>query len=328
MLTARNLKELHELGASARKQEIKAGAQWLLARERSPVNLGMFFLTDELVELQRQRLKERKRFRDRKPKELVLAAEGDPMIRESCGPRILWPNGIVLEALVGLGYEKHERVQTALKSTALTSWCECGAQAGHGIRTKDGVLSPPEIEAKLDSLIEGQEAAGSDRFRCGGVNGDQRLLQVDPSFHAPELGRIAHQTKSGKDVYELRMPSYVGTCELFCLRAFFGVTGKRLRRRAEAHIGNIVGRQRPNGTIDDGRSNRFLYNSQAIFLRTIAAFDGPIARVGVLRYIPWVIDSQNKDGSWGDVEHAEATTLAVVQSLVSARDYLPQGLLP
>lgn len=327
MLTARMLKELHELGVSARRKAVKAAAEWLLARDESAVNPGMFFLTDDLVERQRVCLREKKRFRDRKPKELELAAEADPMIRESCGPRILWPNGCVLDALVRLGYEKNRRVQRALKSTLLVGWCECAAQLGHGIRTRDGVLSADEIERGIDAKIAARREAEAARYAFGGIDGENGLTEMDPN-RQPVLGRTGHQRKGGKDIYPLRMPSYVGTCEPMSMRAYWHVRDKRLRELATLHTGTLVGRQRPDGTIDSPRSDRFLHCSQAVFLHVLAMFDHPYSRVGIFRYIPWLIARQNRDGSWGDDPHKDAATALIVESLLRAKGFLPAGMVP
>ena len=42
------------------------------------------------------------------------AAKGDRMVKLACGPRLMWPNSLILESLLKLGYEAHERIQRAL----------------------------------------------------------------------------------------------------------------------------------------------------------------------------------------------------------------------
>ena len=44
--------------------------------------------------------------------------------------------------------------------------------------------------------------------------------------------------------------------------------------------------------------------------------------------IPWIIEAQNEDGSWGDETHKDAATYAVLAALRSVDAYLPQGLKP
>lgn len=315
--TARILKELAELGVSPRRKEAKAAAEWLLARDESPVNLGMFFLSDELVALQKKRLREHARFRDRKDKEIRLAVEGHDLFRNCCGQRIMWPNAVVLDALIRMGYEKHPRVQTALKTTAVIRWCECGAQ--HGIGKVDNMPSPAEIEKRVDAVIAQMTARGSSEYRYGGLNGPEDVLRCT-------LPRISHKAVRGKDVYTLVMPWYVDTCGLISMRAFAGIKDSRLRKRAEAGLGWLVGLQQPDGRIDCPRNFEFLHSADVVFLSTLAMFDHPISRVGIMRYAPWIVANQNRDGSWGDEEHKDAATLAMLQTLVAARDYLPKGM--
>ena len=54
----------------------------------------------------------------------------------------------------------------------------------------------------------------------------------------------------------------------------------------------------------------------------------PAAQVGIMRNIPWIIDNQNPDGSWGSDQDNDASTLAVVQALLNVRELLPAALRP
>ena len=73
------------------------------------------------------------RFRELKASEMKAVAAGDDLMASNvCGPRIMWPNALVLETLLLLGYEKHERVQAALSTILRGGWCECGYQHGTG----------------------------------------------------------------------------------------------------------------------------------------------------------------------------------------------------
>jgi hypothetical protein len=47
-----------------------------------------------------------------------------------------------------------------------------------------------------------------------------------------------------------------------------------------------------------------------------------------MRSIPWIVDEQNVDGSWGEESGKDAATLAVLSALVSVNAHLPAGLLP
>ena len=327
--TARALRELAELGVSARKVEVRRGAEWLLKRAKSPVNLGMFFLTDELVQHQKECLKPGRRFRDHsKPREIELCAKGDDLFKGCCGQRILWPNAIALEALIALGYEEHPRVQQAIRTTLLNGWCECAGQ--HGLRDEKGRVPPPDtIDEWVAKAIADAATWAQNEYTYGGVGGGAGgFCWVDPNTRWPDLARISHRTVRGKDAYLLRMPFYVGPCEVVTLRAFAGLKDRRLRSRGEAQLGRIVGRQQPDGTINPQDFPRAFHSAPAMCLRVFAAFERPIARAGIMRSVPWIVKAQNRDGSWGEEPRKDATTLAVLRALVSGRDYLPAGLSP
>lgn len=48
-ITARNLRELADLGLRPNAKEVKRAVSWLMKRPESPYNPGMFFVRDELV---------------------------------------------------------------------------------------------------------------------------------------------------------------------------------------------------------------------------------------------------------------------------------------
>ena len=327
MATARALRELSDLGALDREAELKRGAEWLLKRAKSRVNLGMFFLTDELVAGQKKCKGPFRRFRPHtKPKELELCATGDDLFGVPCGWRILWPNAVALEALIALGYEEHPRVQQAIKTTILNGWCECAGQ--HGLRDERGkVPSPARIEEDIDKAIADAEQRQTE-FTYGGRSCAQDYCWVDPNTRWPDLARLSRRTVRGKDAYLLRMPFYVGPCELVTFRVFAQLQNSRLRRRGEAQLAPIVGRQERDGTVNPSDFPRRFRSSHAACLQTFAAFDHPIARVGIMRCVPWIVRAQNKDGSWGEEPHKDAVTLAILRALASGRDYLPRGMWP
>ena len=55
--------------------------------------------------------------------------------------------------------------------------------------------------------------------------------------------------------------------------------------------------------------------SQAGYLGIITGYDIPIAKVAILRSVPWILENQNEDGSWGEEHERESATLAVVRAL-------------
>lgn len=76
----------------------------------------------------------------------------------------------------------------------------------------------------------------------------------------------------------------------------------------------LAGRQfAANGAFADEKYGTVF--TQAGFLEIFARYDAPVARVVLLRAAPWILESQNTDGSWGEAGVEDATTLAVVKVL-------------
>jgi len=312
-LTARRLKELAELGLTRRKREVKAGADWLLARPTAGKGAGTFFLTDELCETFKRYLKEKKRFRDRKPAEIALAAEGDPMYLSPCGPRITWPNAQVIETLLMLGFEKHPRVQQALGPLLSPHWCECG-------------FNPFSTRSVTPAELAEREAEARRLFRYGGVRTFDDLTTVDDHNQQPATRRLAHKRRGKTDIYLRALPSYVGPCNVISINAISQCTDARFRSFAESGIWEIASNQHaPDGHFP--LYQRF-HDNQAALLDTVSRYDIPVAKVFVLRSMPWIINTQNKDGSWGAEPHKDAVTLAIVKALLSVKSYLPAAARP
>ena len=90
----------------------------------------------------------------------------------------------------------------------------------------------------------------------------------------------------------------------------------------------LAGSQEADGQIGQRPIGTFLHSGQAAYLDTFATLDSLVSRVAILRYTPWIVASQNRDGSWGDDPHRDVTTLCVLHALTSAKDCLPPGLRP
>ena len=210
LLTARNLRELADLGLMRDDAPVQRAVEWLMARPQSVHNPGQWFAADDLIAEQAEVVAARQqgkggRFRQIKTSEKKRLMSGDSLIQAPCGPRIMWPNGLVLEALLKLGYEDHPRVQTALRTMTINDWCECGYQ--HGLsswRRKE-----PLIEEQLDTF----ERVCIAQYRYGGFSDFKWLTGTD----APP--RIAHAVKPDGDMYDLRMPNHIQGCEFITTRS-------------------------------------------------------------------------------------------------------------
>jgi hypothetical protein len=323
-VTARNLRELADLGLTRQDDEIQRAVDWLMDRPQSTYNPGMFFASDELVAEQARIIAERQRgnrlrFRELKRSEQKRVIAGDDLIRTPCGPRIMWPNGLVLEALLRLGYEDHPRVQKALAFMTTRDWCECGYQHGSSDWRSVNPLEMDQIEAFEQICI--------DEFRYGGISSARKLEQADMAHQPFALPRIARTSMAEGDIYLLRMPVHIQGCEFITTRAMSQVRDARMRRFAEAHLFRFASRQHsPNGEFAKERHGSGF--PQAGILEAIARYDHPASKVVVMRALPWIVDTQNPDGSWGEESDKDGSTYAILSALVSLGDHLPSGCVP
>lgn len=309
-VTARNLRELADLGLTREDMAVKRAHQWLVNRPESEYNPGMFFVQDRLVDEQaevverrrKQKGGTRERFRKRLGSEMKLVKKGDDLIEDPCGPRIMWPNALVLEALLMLGYEDDDRVQRALQ-TLLTrpGWCECGYQ--HGLsdwRRREPFTMDEVAEVEKDCM---------ERFKYGGVENLQDLSRRYETL-GKARPRVSIEYTGEIDEYALGLPKHVQPCELITTRAMRIVKDPKMRRLAEASLWRFAARQNSE---DGGFDVRCF--SQAGYLTVFAGYEHPASRVAIMRSIPWIVKNQNSDGSWGEGSTKEASTLAVVAGL-------------
>lgn len=310
-ITARNLRELADLGMRRDAKEVRRAVSWLMKRPESPYNPGMFFVTDELVteqeEVIRRRRKQTKgprdRFRQKRGPEIKLVKAGDDLIGKPCGPRIMWPNALVLEALLKLGCERKERIRRALWTLLLHDWCECAYQHGLSGFSRKEPYSIEEI-----TRVEGECML---QYRYGGMNNIK-----EEAYKANAIPRIGRDIKAGAEEYPLRMPSHLQGCELITTRAMSQVGDERIKRYAEAHLWRFVGRQHSaDGRYIGNYPEGYFSHSQAGYLSLFASYDHPVSKVAIMRSIPWMVNNQNRDGSWGDEPNKDSSTLAVISAL-------------
>jgi hypothetical protein len=316
MAAARALRELFELGAGD-APEAHRGAQWLLDRAESAANPGMFFLSDRLVARQAEILEKRKRskslgklrFAGHTPSEDRRICAADDVIPRPCGARIMTPNAIVLEPLLALGYEKHPRVRRCLESLlhGYTYWCECNYQ----LRTGTHSYRPIPTDAALDE----RERDCQDQYRYGGfhgVDGEEGLLA------AP---REASAKVRGRPVFDLRMVHHLQRCEVFTTRALRYVQEPIARRAAMVHLWRFAAVQHGSDGVFVGYPE-----CQVQMLQVFACYDHPASRVAIMRSVPWIVNHQDPDGSWGEGQRRDACTHAVLSAYLRVAELLPRFL--
>jgi hypothetical protein len=227
---------------------------------------------------------------------------------------------LVLEALLKLGCENLKRVQTALETLTINPmWCDNSYQ--HGLsewkRTK-----PPPMEA-LDMFIKYSIRS----FKYGGIRDLQELSRADMCHQPFHLRRVAQFSLRHGWEYPLKMPNADYGCRIMMIRALSNVKNRILKKISEIYLWNYAGLQ----NIEDGSFNanpqRTFTDLQLVLLQIFSSYDHPVSKLVILRALPWIINNQNKDGSWGKVSYKDAATLAVVHSCVGLGDYLPANFI-
>ena len=325
VLTARMLRELAELRVRRNAPGIVAGVEWLLQRRETDLEPGFFLLSDDLAaEIERVYEAREKGSKERFRKghsqfpagELEVAMKGDDLVRMPCGPRVTWPNGYVLEAMIALGHEEHPRVARSIGTLMNGGWCECGHQ---GYRPRETALLPME-------RIQERERELRDRFRLGGIPSLEELGKMDLSkTYGLRMPRTGSRRERRRTVYPLQMPCDFSPCGLIPIRAMAGARDRRVRKYAEASLWELVVKQK--GREGRGPGWDRYYCGHAGLLQVFAAFDHLAARIGIMKWIPWIVEAQNPDGSWGDEAHRDAATFAVVSALSRVRDRLPETFI-
>jgi hypothetical protein len=344
-ITARNLRELSDLGMTMEDPEIRRGAQWLLDRPESEYNPGMFFATDDLVKEQAEVIKRRRkhtkgpkeRFNDRKALEVGLVRAADNLMVWPCGPRISWTTAIVLEALLRLGLEDEERVRSALWMLKACRWCDNSQQ--HGIspdKQNPAMVDEPaviktmlapswlgiDMKSSVKSVAEFDEE--SVKAYRNGVQGREKILMNDRTSVRFHLRRQTHLSTDSGEVYGLSMPGLGAGCMVVMVRALSQVKDRLLRGLVEAHLWHLVSSQDRHGAF---RGRRYFTDPTIFMLDLLSRYDHPVATLGILRAVPWMLRNQKEDGSWGEEPYKDSATLIVLEALGKVSEYLPPGFV-
>jgi len=165
-----------------------------------------------------------------------------------------------------------------------------------------------------DEYVAAFERGCVEEFRRCGVRSDE---------HARELQREALLDDG---TYSLRRPDHIQGCEAATTRALHNVRDDAARRLAEAHLWRFATRQDPEtGHFPDERYGTGL--TELGIIDMFARFDTPISRLVILRAVPWIVEAQNGDGSWGAEGRRDAETLAALRSVNTVRGDLESDFL-
>ena len=173
------------------------------------------------------------------------------------------------------------------------------------------------------------EASCISRYRCGGLNHIDELKQADVAHRtfAMRLAEVtSDESENDEKYYILGMDNHIQGCEFITTRSLSRVRDPKARRFAEAHLWRFASTQHA----DDGAFPSEKYGTgfhQAGILQAISRYDHPVAKVIVLRALPWIVKNQNKDGSWGEGERKDVETYSVVYALLSLGNILPDTIV-
>jgi hypothetical protein len=207
-----------------------------------------------------------------------------------------------------------------LETLSSQDWCECGYQNGSGAGVGRKPLTDDELTAFETSCIT--------QYLYGGLRDIQEIKQADMAHRnfAMRLAEVTpDESTNNEKHYILGMANHIQGCEFITTRSLSQVRDPKARRFAEAHLWRFASRQ----YADDGVFPSEKYGTgfqQAGILQAIARYDHPVAKVMVLRALPWIVQNQNADGSWGAGARKDAETFAVVYALLSLGDLLPASL--
>lgn len=326
--TARNLRELAQLGMDSQDDGIARGIAWLLARPGSRYDPGLWFASDELRREQERVINRRRqhtgkgpreRFKRSGAREVNLAKAGDPLIADPCGARIMWPSALALEALLMLDCEQTERVQMAMRTlTVNPHWCDNTYQHGLSDWKRTDPFSMEEISFFENMCIR--------QFHYGGVCGPGGTFERGAFEHFSRIGR---SFAAKGEVYPLRMPCEVGEgCRIMMVRALSLASDIRLRRIVSVNLWQFAASLNFQHYDASNVPRRRFTDLDLFLLQLFAHNNHPVSRLVILRALRRIVDFQNKDGSWGPQPVRDATTHLIVSALLSLGESLPPGCAP
>jgi hypothetical protein len=267
----------------------------------------MFFLEDEMVKEQNDIIRRRTisgkqpRFRKRKKRYEKMIAEGDGVSLGGCGPQLMWPNALALEALLKWGYDTHPRIRRIYDTLAKsTHWCDCGFQ--HGI-------SDWRFEKQKINFSRIEEDAKNQAINAGLLDPRQVLKWHQSDYKFKRQTRIERVDKHHYLVSPRRITE---GCGAITARALRYAEDENIRSVAKSVLWHCLTMQGFMGgfyDVDRGRLGDFST------LSAVAEWNHPASKLIILRAIPWLIESQNSDGSWGTQGKEEYTTLTVIKAL-------------
>jgi hypothetical protein len=257
----------------------------------------------------------KKDFKGSSKAEKEIVRKGLDTVHIPCGVRVMWPNAFALKALLELGYEEDERVKRALRFLSAGGWCENPYRFGCSDLEKRRIPTQEEIRKKTNQIVTA--------YKYGGIGDLEEFHHLDMTNQCPvfRYPRISALKKGMTTVYSLRMPMAQLPCALMTCWALSKLEDPHLQSLMEMRIWDAA----TNQNFVDGHFD-YKHIGKYFYLDLFSSFALPIAKLAIMRCIPWIIDSQNDDGSWGTNEEMDTATLSVVRAIRSVEALLPKKL--
>jgi hypothetical protein len=164
-------------------------------------------------------------------------------------------------------------------------------------------------------------------FKYGGIRNPQELAKADASHQPFHLRRVTRLPSKKAERFFLRMPEASEGCRTMMIRALCQTSNPILKKILELFLWNYAAVQNYKDGTFTLHPQRTFTDMQLAFLQIYSNYDYTIARLALLRALPWIINNQNKDGSWGKEPYQDIATYIVVRSLVRLDDYLPSDFI-
>jgi hypothetical protein len=175
-------------------------------------------------------------------------------------------------------------------------------------------------EIGSDEEIEGLERDFMNQYIYLGLMELDELAKMDLTRKVGlKLHRISEEKRGEETIYELSSFNHVQGCELMTMRALETVRDPVLRRIVIAYLWRIAAIQKDDGrfifhTRSGKYQNNMFHDNQTGFLEFFSRYDYLASHIVIQKTLPWIIENQNPDGSWGESDK-DIATLSVLKAL-------------
>lgn len=285
--TTRGLRELIDLGLPTDHDAVRRGTTWLLETPERSSLPGLFLMRDRYA-LPGTTKK-------RSAGDVKQLQIGDPLLCDACGLGVIGATCLAMDVLSDIPIcHDHPRYQRAVETLARRPWCESD-------------MCNPDLVFDTEDIQDIEAEASNEYTYCGWRSLEDHIRSFDPNVIRTLRG-------VEEDTAEYCVPlRRRGGCAIVTTRALSRVNHPWIARRCIAGLYSYVGSQFDGGFVETNYQP--FYGPQDGYVDLFARYNAPIAELGILRLLPWVVANQNADGSWGEEGHRDASTFAVLRGL-------------